>query len=64
MRTALRLILAGLLVALAVADALAQTRGQGRSRTQAPAVSGGNTYGLPDCSQRPFARDCDRRGTW
>jgi hypothetical protein len=63
MRNALRFTLAGLLVMWAVADAMAQTRGRAQPRTQVAPPSAG-TYGLPDCSQRPFARDCDRRGTW
>ncbi|HWV44393.1 hypothetical protein [Pseudorhodoplanes sp.] len=64
MRIALKLVLAGLLVAGALADAMAQTRKRPQARTQAPAASTINPSGLPDCSQRPFARDCDRRGTW
>ena len=63
MRIALKLTLAGLLVTWAVADAMAQTRGRVQPRSQAAPPPTG-TYGLPDCSQRPFARDCDRRGTW
>lgn len=63
MRNALRLILAGLLVMWAMADAMAQTRSRAQTRSQAATPPVG-TSGLPDCSQRPFARDCDRRGTW
>ncbi len=66
MRNAIRLTLAGLLVMGAMADALAQTRGRVQTRSQVapPPPPSSGTYGLPDCSQRPFARDCDRRGTW
>jgi hypothetical protein len=63
----LRIAVAGLLVASVATGALAQTRGTASKRSQAapPAVpSSGNPYGLSNCSERPFARDCDRRGTW
>ena len=29
-----------------------------------PVSTPANPYGLSDCANRPFARDCDRRGTW
>jgi len=64
MRNVVTLAVAGLVLAVAVADALAQQR---RTQTRPPAPPAStvtNPYGLPDCSQRPFARDCDRRGTW
>ena len=64
----LRIALAGLLVASVVTGALAQTRGTAKKRPPAapPATSSApaNPYGLSNCSERPFARDCDRRGTW
>ena len=65
----LRIAVAGLLVASLVTGALAQTRGTAKKRAQAappaaPASSSANPYGLSNCSERPFARDCDRRGTW
>ncbi len=64
----LRVAIAGLLVATVVTGALAQTRGTAKKRTQAaPPVatsSSSNPYGLSNCAERPFARDCDRRGTW
>lgn len=75
MRTLSTLLIAGLLVASAVSDATAQTsqrRQQGAVRTQ-PAPNGiTDPYGErpynPDigipCSERPFARDCDKRGFW
>ena len=65
MRNALRLVLAVLLLAAAVTDAMAQAKGRTKPQ-RAPAAQppAGNSYGLPDCSQRPFARECDRRGTW
>ena len=65
MLNTLRIALAGLLVASMVTGTLAQTRGTAKKRTQAaPASSSANPYGLSNCSERPFARDCDRRGTW
>jgi hypothetical protein len=62
----LRIAVAGLLAATVVTGALAQTRGTAKKRPQAaPATSApANPYGLSNCAQRPFARDCDRRGTW
>ena len=63
----LRIAVAGLLVASVVTGALAQTRGTAKKRPQvAPpaAPSASNPYGLSNCAERPFARDCDRRGTW
>jgi hypothetical protein len=44
---------------------MAQVRG-GANSQRAPSApsSAENPYGLANCSQRPFARDCDRRGTW
>lgn len=66
MRTILAIAAAGLLLFSAAADAAAQARTGSRARTQtAPATStAGNPYGLSSCADRPFARDCDRRGTW
>jgi hypothetical protein len=65
MRNALSIALAGLLIMSAVASAMAQTRGRAvQPRTTQGTYSPANPYGLSDCSQRPFARDCDRRGTW
>lgn len=63
----LRIAAAGLLVASVVTGAIAQTRGTAKKRPQpAPpaASSTSNPYGLSNCAERPFARDCDRRGTW
>jgi hypothetical protein len=65
----LRIVIAGLLIGAVVTGALAQTRGTAKKRTQTapPATSSSsasNPYGLANCSERPFARDCDRRGTW
>jgi hypothetical protein len=62
----LRIAVAGLFVAAVVTGALAQTRGSAKKRSPAapPATSSSNPYGLANCSERPFARDCDRRGTW
>jgi hypothetical protein len=63
----LRIAVAGLLAASVVTGALAQTRGTAKKRPQAapPATSSpANPYGLSNCAERPFARDCDRRGTW
>jgi hypothetical protein len=67
MRIALRLTLAGLMILGVLADSMAQTRGRPQPRSQAAPPATGSyygTYGLSDCSQRPFARDCDKRGTW
>lgn len=68
MRTFLSLTAAALLLASAADFAAAQTRGrsgaQQQQRTQAPVSTPANPYGLSDCANRPFARDCDRRGTW
>jgi len=65
----LRIAVAFVLVASVVTGALAQTRGTVKKRPQAapatvPSSSSANPYGLSNCSERPFARDCDRRGTW
>lgn len=63
----LRIAVAGLLAASVVTSALAQTRGTAKKRPPAaPPVtsSPANPYGLSNCADRPFARDCDRRGTW
>lgn len=63
----LRIAVTGLLAASMVTGALAQTRGTTKKRPQAapPATSApANPYGLSNCAERPFARDCDRRGTW
>jgi hypothetical protein len=68
MRTILRFAVAGLVVAMAIDDAVAQTRrgtAAQQQRTRQPPVStSANPYGLSSCADRPFARDCDRRGTW
>lgn len=64
---ALRISIASLLFASIVTGALAQTRGTTKKRPQAAPPSTAapaNPYGLSSCSDRPFARDCDRRGTW
>ncbi len=62
MRSILIIVAASVLVVSAAASATAQVRGSANSqRAASPAT---NPYGLSDCSQRPFARDCDRRGTW
>jgi hypothetical protein len=64
---ALRLSIASLLFASIVTGALAQTRGPAKKRPQAapPATAApANPYGLSNCAERPFARECDRRGTW
>jgi hypothetical protein len=65
----LRIAVASVLVASVVTGALAQTRGTAKKRPKAapvtiPSSSSANPYGLSNCSERPFARDCDRRGTW
>ena len=60
MRNILRIAIAGMLIVSTVAGATAQVRGGANSQRAAV----GNPNGLADCSQRPFARDCDRRGTW
>jgi hypothetical protein len=61
MRTILTLAVAGLAIVTAIDIAAAQSRrgaaAQQQTRTSYPS-------GLPPCSERPFARDCDRRGTW
>ncbi|MGE3988205.1 hypothetical protein [Pseudorhodoplanes sp.] len=67
MRNILRLAAAGLLMASVATAALAQSRGSTKKRppaAPAAAASPSNPYGLANCSERPFARDCDRRGTW
>ena len=64
MRNVVTLAVAGIMLGVAVADAMAQQRRTQQTRPPAPASTVTNPYGLPDCSQRPFARDCDRRGTW
>jgi hypothetical protein len=67
MRTFLSVAVAGLFLASAMDFAAAQTRGrQGaqKPRPQAPVSTPANPYGLSSCADRPFARDCDRRGTW
>jgi hypothetical protein len=61
MRTILSIAVAGLVIATAIDIAAAQSRRgtatQQQTQTRTPS-------GLPPCSERPFARDCDRRGTW
>jgi hypothetical protein len=67
MRIILSIAVAGLFLASAVDFAAAQTRGRAaaqQQRTQAPVSTPVNPYGLSGCAERPFARDCDRRGTW
>lgn len=67
MRTSLGIAIAGLFFASAVDFAEAQTRGRSggqQQRTQVPVSTPANPYGLSNCADRPFARDCDRRGTW
>ena len=54
----------GLLILSAIAEAAAQARSGIRQRSQISTPSPANPYGLSNCSERPFARDCDRRGTW
>ena len=66
MRNLLKLAVAGMLIVSAIAEAAAQTRSGTRPRTQTPTTTPApaNPYGLSNCAERPFARDCDRRGTW
>lgn len=68
MRNLLTLAVAGMLIVSAIAEAAAQTRSGTRPRTQTPTSTPtptpANPYGLANCAERPFARDCDRRGTW
>ncbi len=66
MRTILSLGVAGLVIVATVDIAAAQTRGRSgaQQRTQAPVATPPNPYGLSNCAERPFARECDRRGTW
>jgi hypothetical protein len=64
MRNLLTLAVAGMLIASAIAEAAAQTRSGTRQRTQASTPAPANPYGLSNCAERPFARECDRRGTW
>jgi hypothetical protein len=65
MRNALTIAIAGMLILTPVGAAMAQVRGGAKpQRSQAAPPPVTNPSGLPDCSQRPFARDCDRRGTW
>jgi hypothetical protein len=67
MRTFLSIAIAGLFLVSALDLAAAQTRGRPavqQPRTQAPTSTPTNPYGLSNCAERPFARDCDRRGTW
>jgi len=67
MRTFLTLAVAGLFLAPAVDFAAAQTRRPTATpprAQQAPVTTPSNPYGLSNCAERPFARECDRRGTW
>ena len=64
MRNLLKLVVAGMLVVTAIAEAAAQTRSGTRQRTQTSTTTPANPYGLSNCAERPFARDCDRRGIW
>lgn len=79
MRTAIGFAIATALVVSSATGALAATRNHSGHRYEAPrqgavrvlpydargafgAVTA-PSYGQ-DCSQRPFARDCDKRGPW
>jgi hypothetical protein len=67
MRVLLGIALATLTLLWAADVATAQTRKRvapQQPRTQAPVSPPANPYGLSNCADRPFARDCDRRGTW
>jgi hypothetical protein len=66
MRTILCVAVAGLFLAVAVDFAAAQTRGRAgvQQRTPPSTSTPANPYGLSNCAERPFARDCDRRGSW
>lgn len=62
MRIILKLAVAAVAVVTALDAADAQTRRSGAAAK--PQTQTQNPSGLPPCSERPFARDCDRRGTW
>lgn len=64
MQNALIIAIAGMLILTPVGTAMAQARGGAKPQRTQTAPPPAAPYGLPDCSQRPFARDCDRRGTW
>jgi hypothetical protein len=65
MLNTLRIAIAGMLIMSAATMATAQVRGGSTPpRPQAAPPSTGNPYGLSNCSERPFARECDRRGMW
>lgn len=61
MRSILSVAIAGLMIVAAADIATAQTR---RGKATQQQTQTGNPSGLAPCSERPFARDCDRRGTW
>lgn len=64
MRNILSIALAGLVIMSAASSAMAQTRGTASPQRPPSTYAPSNPYGLANCSERPFARDCDRRGTW
>lgn len=65
MRTMLTLAVVGLAITATIDISAAQTRrGDAATQQTRPQTRTAPASGLAPCSERPFARDCDRRGTW